>query len=242
MKLTNTKIILFSFIVLSFLLILNSCGGGDDSSPPPNPNPVIDNPESAILIFPENNKECYEGTIINDSESKVTFEWNESENTDNYEINIKNLNTNIVSKTTVNINEAEITINRGTPYQWFVVSKANGNTTTANSDIWKFYNAGLGDLNHVPFPADLIAPLRGSEVETTNIVNLEWNTVDLDNDIVNYEVFIGTVNPPDTSLGITSQTTIQASVSATNNYYWMVKTTDNAENTSESEVFEFRVK
>src|SRR5690606_16705733 len=125
--------------------------------------------------------------------------------------------------------------NRSTPYQWFVVSKAISNTTTANSNVWKFYNSGLGVVNYVPFPADVISPQRGSEIENTNTVSLEWNTVDLDNDITNYEVFIGTVNPPDTSLGITSQTTIQATVSSATVFYWMVKTIDNAGNISESE-------
>lgn len=235
MKLNRTYIIFLSF----FLLILTSCRGGDDSNP--TPDPEIKDPTSAILIFPENNKECYEGTIVNDNESKVTFQWNESENTDSYEVNIKNLNTNETSKTTANTNELEVTINRGTPYQWFVVSKTIDNTTTANSNIWKFYNSGLGDVNYVPFPADVISPQRGSEIENTNTVSLEWNTVDLDNDIINYEVFIGTLNPPDTSLGITLQTTIEATVSSATVFYWMVKTTDNAGNISESEVFEFRV-
>jgi hypothetical protein len=123
-----------------------------------------------------------------------------------------------------------------------VVSKANGTTVTASSDKWKFYNEGPGIENYAPFPADVVAPKRGPQVENTGTVSLEWTGSDVDNDIDEYEVFFGTVTPPTNSLVTTTSTTTNTSVNANTVYYWYVVTTDVAGNTSTSETFEFKVK
>jgi hypothetical protein len=105
-----------------------------------------------------------------------------------------------------------------------------------------FYNEGPGIENYAPFPADVVAPKRGAQVENTGTVSLEWTGSDVDNDIDEYEVFFGTVNPPTNSLVTTTSTTTNTSVNANTVYYWYVVTTDVAGNTSTSETFEFKVK
>ncbi|MDO6491966.1 MULTISPECIES: hypothetical protein [unclassified Cellulophaga] len=220
-------------------LLLASCGGGsDDEGTEPDP---ITTPKATTLVFPENNTECNEGAIISDTRSSVEFSWSAAADTDSYEINIKNLATGNSSSKTVTTTSDAITIDRGTPYEWFIVSKANGTTETATSATWKFYNQGVGTENYAPFPADVISPNRGATIATTTTVSLKWSGEDVDDDIVDYEILFGTNNTPTTSIGVTTETTLDATVTANTVYYWKVITKDSQDNTSSSEVFEFKV-
>lgn len=226
-------------ILLGLFIISASCGGGNSGGNDDNPPPVPD-PKAATLIFPANNETCNEGTIVNSTQSSVTFQWNASQDTDSYEVNLKNLSNNSITKTNTNTNQASITILRGTPYEWFIVSKASGTNKTAISSTWKFYNQGIGIENYAPFPAEVISPKRGVTISATN-VSLKWTGSDVDNDINEYEIFFGTEPNPTTSIGTTSDTTIETTTVSGNIYFWMVVTKDSQNNTSNSEIFEFKV-
>jgi len=226
------KIILF--------LSLMSCGGGDDSGTTPVPMTVAD-PTATTLVFPENNTECNEGVIVNDNFSRVTFRWNASVNTDNYEVNLKNLNSDAAFTASSTTTEAEINVERGAPYEWFVISKANGTEVTASSPIFKFYNQGPGINNYAPFPADAVNPSRGATIANTTSVTLEWTGSDIDDDIVEFEVLFGTDVEPSEVAGTTAAETFDVTVASGLTYYWKVNTTDSQNNTSSSEIFEFRV-
>ena len=76
--------------ILSGLIIMTalSCGGGGDDSNSGfdnnnNSDPVIPSPKASVLSKPANNSECLEVDAVN-------FEWNSSDNTDSYTINVKN--------------------------------------------------------------------------------------------------------------------------------------------------------
>lgn len=229
-------------IVLALLFGCYACGGGDDSgdpSPDPDPIPV---PGAAQLVFPEDDTECNTGTVINDNLSDVTFEWNASQNTDSYEVNVINLNTNNSSRTNSTTVEAIIRIERGVPYEWFVVSKANGTNETTESERWRFYNEGPGVENYAPFPAEAINPERGANLNGVTNVTLEWSVSDIDDDIVSHEVFFGTDSGSLNSLGTTANTSIEnVTVASGNVYYWQVVTIDEQENSSISDTFQFRI-
>ncbi|UJH66241.1 fibronectin type III domain-containing protein [Allomuricauda sp. SCSIO 65647] len=220
--------------------LLSACGGGgDDGQNNPEPDP-IPAPSATTLIFPENNSECTEGTVLSDAESEVTFRWNSSENTDSYTIKLRDLDTDTSQELQAQSNELQIRLNRGTPYSWSVVSKANGTTETAESASWKFYNAGPGIENYSPFPADNPTPKIGASV-TAGTITLTWEGNDLDGDIISYEVYLQTSNPPETSIGDTTESTIDIEVNSNTVYYWRVITTDAMGNSSRSAVFQFRV-
>jgi len=226
-------------VLVAFLAIglLTSCPGGKD-----NPgDEIFETPAKATLVFPGNNSECTEGTVVNDSESSITFQWETSANTDTYELNVKNLNTGNVFKANANLNQIPITLNSNTPYEWFVVSKSNNSNETSTSDVWKFYNAGAGVLNYAPFPADVISPKMGESLAATTSVNLQWQGNDVDNDIAEFEILFGTTTQPSANIGATAQSTLSVTVASGQRYYWRVITRDNAGNTSQSEIFEFRV-
>lgn len=231
----NFKII-YRILFVSSLFI--SCGGGSNNSDDVTPTP----PSKALLIFPEENSECNEGSIISSTQSNVNFDWSDAQNTISYEITIKNLTTGVSTKHTSNSSNKQITINRATPYSWYVVSKNDG-TETATSSVWKFYNAGEPESSHAPFPADLVKPAMGTNISSgTSSVDLEWSGNDVDNDIKEYRVLMNTTSPPTNIIGTTSSSTLSVNVETNNTYYWRIITEDEKGNTSRSEVFEFKIK
>ncbi|WP_299158514.1 hypothetical protein [uncultured Tenacibaculum sp.] len=224
------------YIVLFSSIILTSCGGGGGAEDIPPAAPT-----KATLVFPEQNSECNEGTIISDVQSSVTFNWSDATNTTNYEIFVKNLDSDVTSTYTSSTSEKIITINRGTPYSWYVVSKNTG-TQVAQSSTWKFYNAGKPVSSHAPFPADIVSPTMGANLSnTTTSVNLKWTGSDVDNDISKYTILLNTTSPPTTDIGNTTTTALDTNVSSGNTYYWKVITEDSQGNTSSSEIFQFKV-
>lgn len=219
--------------------MLISCSSGGDS-----PEAKVSNPEMAVLVFPENSSECTEGQIINSEMSTVTFKWASANFTDSYDVNVKNLNSQITKIYTTTSTSLSVDIERGMPFSWFVVSKSKKSNTVAKSEIWNFYNAGEGVTKYVPFPAEVIEPLIGSEVTALGgFVSLKWSSSDVDNDIASYTVYFGETTTPEIyQSDITSNQLDNISVSSGKGYYWKVKTTDEEGNASMSEVFSFKVK
>lgn len=231
---TNLKIL--SLLALS--LVFTGCpGGNDDGLDPTNPSEA----GSATLVFPENNKECTEGVIQSDLKSVVTFQWEEAVNTDSYEVSYRNLETGNSQTVNSNTNEAAITLDRGAPYEWFVVSKKTGSDLSPKSATWRFYNQGPGVENYAPFPAVAVNPTRGQTVTSAGSLMLEWEGNDVDNDIEEYELLFGTDANPVSILGTTAQTSIEVSVTSGQTYYWRVFTKDAQGSISQSEIFDFVV-
>ena len=235
----------YIYIIVAVLLAAAcSSSGGDGPAPNPNPNPDPDPvaaPSAATLVFPEDDSECTEGEILSDETSRVDFMWNASQNTDSYEVSLTDLNTGTTTTFNANTNNLLINLIRGNPYEWFVTSKRNGTNATANSAAWRFYNAGPGVTNYAPFPAEAVNPPRGANLDPVTSVSLEWNATDIDEDIVEYDVYIGTAPDALQLLGTTTDNTLDADVTSGTTYYWQVITRDSEDNTSESEIFEFKV-
>jgi hypothetical protein len=218
-------------IILTLLLIV-SCSKDEG-----NPNPSV-----TSLIFPDNNQECNQGIDVSGTnQSTVTFRWTASTKTDSYDVLVKNLNTQSIASHNSLTNELPINIEKGTPFSWYVISKNMEVLETAQSDTWKFYNAGDPIASYAPFPADLISPAMASTLVGVTTQNLSWSGSDIDNDIVSYDVFIDTVNPPLMLAGNTASSNLDVSVNTGNTYYWRVVTKDSQGNNSQSEIFQFRV-
>jgi len=226
-----------TLIKTAFLAILIAgcgSGGGDDAGGGTKPT-------AASLISPINNTECLTATSVSATESNVTFEWNPADNADTYSIYVKNLKTQTQLQYNAGVNTSMIIkLLKGVPYSWYVTSKSNATSETGTSAVWKFYNAGDGIISYIPFPADLVAPAMSSTVEGPTI-NLQWNGEDIDNDIVEYKVYMDTNNNPTTLKGtVTTEFLNQVSVTAGTSYYWKVVTKDGAGNTATSPVFQFK--
>jgi hypothetical protein len=75
---------------------------------------------------------------------------------------------------------------------WFVVSKSVKSTVKAQSDTWKFYNAGPGTISHPLFPAESLSPSYAQNVTALNgTINLTRAATDPDNDIAGYDIYFG---------------------------------------------------
>lgn len=228
------RIILKTLAIATASLFFSCGSGGDDEGP------AGGNANAAVLLFPLNNSECITGTNISATQSKVTFEWNAAPNATLYYVYVKNLNTQAqLQYNAQNNTSMEINLSKGTPFSWYVVAKSE-NGTLAESEKWKFYNAGEGIENYIPFPAELVSPTMSSTIQGPT-VDLEWSGNDIDNDIVNYKIYFGTAVNPTTLIGSVNEERLnQVSTTSNTTYYWKVVTTDEAGNSSTSTIFQFK--
>jgi hypothetical protein len=198
-------------------------------------------PTKAILSLPNNNEACANGTILSPTLSTILFKWKASQSVDSYELTIKNLESGVTTTHTTNALELPVTLTRNTPYSWFVTSKSSKTNTTAQSEVWKFFNVGEALSFYAPFPADMVSPKMAQRITpTAGKITLDWTGSDVDNDIVNYDVYLGTTANP--LLIKSNQVESILSDVAINNattYYWRVITRDSKGNTSDTGVFVF---
>jgi hypothetical protein len=228
------KILILSIFVFSTILIScsgSSDGGNNGDGPVDPPGPVA--PSAATLSKPANNSECLEVEA-------VKFEWNKSNDTNSYTIIIKNLLTSESISQTTTSTSAEITLTKGYPYSWYIIS-TNAGTGTASSNKWKFYLSGEAQKNHAPFPADILTPKPGATV-TAGAIQLSWSFSDIDtSDTHTFDVYLDTKDG--STVYSSNYTATKRTVSLNNpgTYYWKIVTKDNHGSTSDSGVSTFIV-
>jgi hypothetical protein len=224
-------------LVLIVTALITGCGGGE-SEGPEEPAKII--PDVALLTFPEQNAICISGTGSSAIQNTVTFKWTAAKNAERYDVSVKNLVSGISTIHSSVQPELAITISRGTPFSWFVISKSSDGSTT-NSAVWKFYNSNEGSLSSPPFPVDEMTPSLGRVVTPENgKIKLSWKGSDPDNDIVNYEIyFSATANPALLKGTHTTDNLPDVAVAAKTKYFWKIVTRDAKGNTSESETLQF---
>ena len=223
-------------IVASISLALMSCGGKKN-------NPVPD-PAKAVLVFPAQNAVCTTGTVISASQSSITFTWNAADNTNSYDLNLKNLLTSATTTQNTANTKLTITLARNTPYSWSITSRSSKTSNTVQSDTWKFYNSGPGVVTYAPFPAEITSPTFGEKVTAVaGKVDLSWTGSAVDNSsIANYDVYFGTTATPAVfKNAITDSFVNNVNVTSGTTYYWKVITRDVDGNTSDSGLFQFTV-
>lgn len=224
------------FILLS-MVILTGCGGhkGDTPVPPPG---------KPILLAPAQNEVCTQGIVVSATQSTISLKWTAPTSAGNYEVNIKNLEDGtIITQTTVNT-QLDVALKRNTPYSWSITSKSTDNNTATKSDIWKFYNSGPAIVNYAPFPAEIVAPEMNQAVAVLNgKITLSWNGSDVDNDTVNYDVYLSDLPSPALLQSKVLENTLKdVAVSAGKTYYWKIITRDSKGNTSDSGIYQFSTK
>ncbi|MEM6514688.1 MAG: hypothetical protein AAF688_00755 [Bacteroidota bacterium] len=224
--------------LFAFLIIFFSC---DNTESPGGNGNGADDPVPVLLVFPQKDILCNEGLDPTPTQSTVFFEWLPNSNAISYTLYLENLNTNEIAQYETDDNDfiLPITIARATPYRWRVDYNLNGDIK--QSEAWNFYNAGPGLQNYAPFPAEIASPVMAESLPTTTSVNLQWSGSDVDNDVVAYDVYFGTENPPTLKTSGLTETQLSVPVNPDTIYYWNIITKDAGGNTSESGVFQFRV-
>jgi len=200
-------------------------------------------PESVNLVFPDKSSECTTGQDISSTSSQVEFRWQAANNTETYELIVTNLNNGNKQDISTQSTSAQLPLEKGAPYSWVVISKNSKVLQTTSSETWQFYNAGF-ETTYAPFPALILEPKMGTSVfkDINNDITLAWVSADVDNDIVSFDLYFSTTNPPETLLASFGSDVgdTKVPVSADTVYYWKVITKDSENNTSDSGVFEFR--
>lgn len=229
-------------LLIALVLIFTRCSKQNNAAPPAAPTVKI--PTVAVLTFPTLNEVCTTGTVLSATQSSITFTWNASTNTDSYDLSLKNLLTGVTTTQNTTQTQLAITVARNTPYSWYIVSKSTKTSTTAQSDVFKFYNAGLPTVTYAPFPAGNLLPTFGQSVTATNgTINLSWAGSVVSTDVLaNYDVYFGTTNnPPIIKSAVTDSFLNNVAVTSKTTYYWKVITRDASGNTSDSGLYQFSV-
>ena len=227
----------YVLVLIPLLFIAGSC----EKTNAPEP---VRNPGKAVLSFPAQNEACTTGAIISNTQSSIEFKWNKSDNTDSYDLVLKNLETGTsTTYPAAAINLLGITLTRNTPYSWYIISKSTASGTSAQSEVWKFYNSGPASIFYAPFPADGMVPVMGASVTAASgKVTLDWEGSDADNDIASYDVYLGTTTAPALLSGnLVNSVLADVSVTGNTTYYWKVVTKDSKGNTSDSGIYQFKV-
>ena len=172
----------FTGLALVFVF-LNSC----DKSTPEETEKQIDKPvpTKATGTLPANGEPCSEFEPIPNDDTKVSilFKWNTAQNAVNYELKVL-LGNGQAAITTVGVQEALVTLDRGKTYTWTVTSKNESGSTV--SDTYSFTTPGLSEGNYAPYAAEIT-----TEFETiTKFLNVSWIGTDEDGDDLTFDVII----------------------------------------------------
>ena len=202
--------------------------------------PSIPEPDPALLTTPENSNTCVPLSTTA-TQGVVNFGWEEAQNTDSYEIFVRNSITQTEQKKSADLTSTTFTLDRGVPYSWWVVSSSEASAVDTKSKVWSFYLEGIQQETFLPFSALLNNPQDEQEVTlSSGEINLQWTGSDLDDDIAHYQVYIGT-NADQMTLvqdnQITSSYSVLLDVGQT--YFWQIITVDQRGNKSQSAIQSF---
>lgn len=222
-------------VFVGFLLF--SCSGNDSSSTPETSNTA---PSVPTLTAPTNNKLCIDNV--------VSFEWNASTDAENnpiiYQIQIATDNqfTQIIKTAEGSSIGQTTTLNKGTAYYWRVKATDSKNSSSNYSSTYSFYTEAEAVANHLPFLPQLVQPETNSFINTTT-ATLKWTASDVDtNDILVFDVYFGTTNPPTAKVGsnLASTSLITNTLQPATNYYWKVVVKDNKGGETTGQVWNFK--
>ena len=200
----------------------------------------IPEPDSALLTTPENRNTCVPLSTTA-TQGVVNFGWEEAQNTDSYEVFVRNNITQTEKRKSADLTSTTITLDRGAPYSWWVVSSSEASPVNTKSEVWTFYLEALQQVTFLPFSAQLNNPQDEQEVTlSSGEVNLQWTASDLDNDIAYYQVYVGTVAA---QMSLVQDNQIISSYSALldvgQTYFWQIITIDQRGNKSQSAIQSF---
>ena len=202
--------------------------------------PSIPEPEAVLLTTPENSNTCVPLSTTA-TQGVINFDWQEAQNTDSYEVFVRNSITQTEQKKSADLTSTTFTLDRGVPYSWWVVSSSEASTVNTKSEVWTFYLEALQQQIFLPFSAQLNAPWDDQDIIlSSGYVNLQWTGSDLDDDIEYYQVYIGT---DAAQMILVQDNQITSSYSALldvgQTYFWQIITIDQRGNKSQSAIKSF---
>jgi len=214
------------------LIVFSSCSSdSEENSAPTTPS----------WSYPTNNLVCIDNTI--------KFEWTASTDADNnpisYTVEIATNNSFSQNLTTANTTalSKEFTLDKGKLYYWRVKTTDSENASSAYSGVNSFYTEAEVVINHLPFAPVLTSPSFNS-VKAAGSISLNWTATDADaTDVLKYDVYFGTTNPPTTKVATDiSSKSYSVNAATGGDYYWKVVVKDNNGGITEGQVWNFKTK
>jgi len=200
----------------------------------------IPDPAQTVLLLPENNTSCLYVSQSSTTAS-VDFSWQEADFTDAYKLVIRNLTTEEETISTTENTNIRLTLARGTPYQWKVVTTSALSSVETPSRNFSFYLEAQQQRNYLPFPARLLSPESNQLITLTNgAYNFSWQGEDLDNDLSHYTLLMGA--SADSLSEVATQISVNTyslDLNVGQIYYWQIISFDLNGNSTKSLVFRF---
>lgn len=199
----------------------------------------IPNPGEAILSSPSDNTACVYVTVSGQV-ADVNFSWQEADHTDDYRLEVFNVNTSERFSKTTPLLSTQLALPRGEVYRWQVVTTSVLSSKETNSASWVFFLEGESQSHHVPFPAVIESPENDEVITLSNGQwDMQWIGADLDDDISHYILRLGTsaenLQEQAQPLGSNYSLPLVANTS----YFWQVETIDEQGNRSNSLIYRF---
>ncbi|MGC6421476.1 MAG: hypothetical protein ACON47_07495 [Flavobacteriaceae bacterium] len=203
--------------------------------------PAIPEPDPAVLLAPDNLDSCTTAFSINDTTSQVTFRWRAALYTDSYELVVENSQTGQQYKEQTMLQTTNMVLDKGFPYEWWVLSLSEASLVEARSTSWRFYLESDTIANHIPFATLLLQPSEGAIIPSGEVF-FEWKGHDLDAEALRYTFYLGeSIDTMQILEADTTATIYQQSLTSPGTYYWAVTTIDSQGNSARSVPFSFQV-
>ena len=218
-------------LVLLLVLVSLTFMGCKDSIP---------DPEQTVLILPEDNTSCLY-VSQSSSTASVDFSWKQALHTDEYKLVVKNLTTNEQITSITEKTGLRLTLTRGTPYQWKVITTSELSNVETSSSNFSFYLEAQQQGNYLPFPARLLSPQNDQIVTLTNgRYDFSWQGEDIDNDLSHYTLLIGNAEDALSEIATDIVTTsFSADLNAAQVYFWQIISYDQIGNSTKSIINRF---
>lgn len=217
-----------------------SCGGGSDSIES-DPDKQNEAPSVPAQVFPLNNTLCIDNT--------VNFEWEPSidqeQNPVEYRLEIAEDNSfspSIINQT-VNSTLRAVILERGKRFYWRVKAIDSNRAESAYSTPAQFIVEADAVSNYAPFAPVLVLPKMNSEIDGLT-ATLSWTSSDADEDVLSYDVYLDTVNPPIAKVSENQLATSfdTGTLAAATTYYFRVNVKDGKGVTTVGPVWSFTTK
>ncbi len=221
-----------SIFILTVVFLLGACDKSEEK--PGNEPPTV-----PLLVYPTNNLLCIE--------NEVDFEWQPATdpNGDNiaYEVEIAKdkafTGAGKVSQITQGTS-VTVSLERGIAYYWRVRAVDSFAAAGEFSPINSFYVEGEGVSNYLPFTPTLVSPEMDGSITGTEVM-LKWAADDIDVDVLMYDIYYSSENPPATMLSEDlTETSITASVESGKTYYWRVVVKDEKGGQTKGPIWSFK--
>ena len=222
------RILSILLTTISIIILVGGCSGKDDNPVIP---PVNRPPDAPVNLFPRHHATA--------QPLDMYVEWRCSDpDQDSLHYDVYFGKTDppelVVSKTSALRYDTD-SLDYESTYNWRVIAYDGVDSTISN--MWNF--ATLPLPNQPPFTPSNPLPVDGA-VDQSYTVNLNWEGSDPENDILSYDVYFGSDNPPPlVNSGQRSSSYDLDTLGFHETYYWKIVATDDNDNTTVGGIWSF---